>query len=144
MSKNVAYDEFIDGLLSDPERAFSPFAEYDADGDCIEFFAKPGPYYADRIDGLLTVYKSQESGEIVGSHIKGVSHLCRELMGKYPNLRIEVHDRKIRLVHIFRAKLWLLPSENQELAHIYKFLADAADESKTEVDATPCEQAAAV
>jgi hypothetical protein len=138
MSKNVAYEEFIDKLLGEPEREFAPFAEYDADGDCIEFFAAPGPFYAERIDGMLTVYRSRETKEIVGSLIKGASHLCKELLGKYPNLRIEVHDGKIRLVHIFRAKLWLLPRENEEIIHIYKLLADTADASKAEIDATPC------
>jgi hypothetical protein len=138
MSENAAYEEYIDHLLAQPGSTFSPFAEYDADGDCIEFFAKSDPHYAERIDALLTVYRSQETKEIVGSLIKGVSHLCKELFGKYPNLRIEIHDGKIRLVHIFRAKMWLLPSENQELVHIYKILADAADESRIEVEATAC------
>ncbi|MFO0967644.1 MAG: hypothetical protein U0793_18950 [Gemmataceae bacterium] len=140
MSKNAAYDQFIDGLLAEPQ-AFSPFAEYDPEGDCIEFFVKPGPYCAERIDGLLTIYRSQETGEIVGSLIKRVAQLCRELLGKYPNLRIEVQDGKIRLVHIIRAKLWLLPSGDPDIIHIYKVLADAADEAKAEVDATPCEAA---
>ena len=68
MSKNIAFDEYIDGLLAQPERAFSPFADYDADGDCIEFFLKPDPHYGERVDGLLTVYRSQENKEIVGSN----------------------------------------------------------------------------
>lgn len=144
MSKSPTYDEFMDTLLAEPNRTFSPFAEYDADGDCIEFFAKPDPYYAERIDGLLTVYKSQETDEVVGSHIKGVSHLCKELMGKCPGLRVEIQDGKIHLVHILRAKFWLMPREKQEHAYIYKFLADAADQSKTEVDASPCQEAAVV
>ena len=141
MSKNLAYDEFIDQLLAEPNSDFSPFAEYDADGDCIEFFVKPDPYYADRIDGLLTVYRSQETGTIVGSLIKRVSQLCQELLGKYPSFRIEIHEGKIGLVHIFRAKMWLLPMNDPDV-HIYKFLTDAAEEAKAEIDAAACEAVA--
>ena len=51
MSKNISYDEFINKLLAEPKRAFLPFALYDADGDCIEFLAKPNPFYGERVDG---------------------------------------------------------------------------------------------
>jgi hypothetical protein len=80
MPNNVAYRDYVDELLSLPDRPFSPFAEYDADGDCIEFFVKPDPYYAERIDALLTVYRSQKTQEVVGSLIEGVSHVCREIL----------------------------------------------------------------
>ena len=50
---NIAYRDYIDDLLSRPDRPFSPIAEYDADGDRIEFFAKPDLCYAVRIDALL-------------------------------------------------------------------------------------------
>src|SRR6266704_286870 len=40
-----------------------PTAVYDPDGDCIEFLAKPEPFYAERIDDLVTVYYSQERSE---------------------------------------------------------------------------------
>ncbi len=36
-------------------------AVYDPDGDCIEFLARPEPFYAERIDDLITVYYSQET-----------------------------------------------------------------------------------
>ncbi len=137
MPKNLAYDEFINAQLAEADRPFSPFAEYDADGDCIEFFAKPDPYYAERIDGLLTVYRSRESNEIIGSQIKGVSHLWREILVKNSNFTIEVHDGKIRLAYIFRAKLWSLPREKLDLVEIYRFLTDEAERSNAEIDA-PC------
>jgi hypothetical protein len=138
---NVAYRDYIDELLSQPARPFSPFAEYDADGDCIEFFAKPDPYYAKRIDALLTVYRSQKTQEIVGSLIKGVSHVCREILEKHPNFRVEIQDGKIRLVHIFRAKLWSLPRDEKALVEVYQFLTDEAERSMTEVDAAACPSA---
>ena len=53
--------------------AFQPTALYDPDGDCIEFLAAPDPFYAERVDELVTVYYSQNTNEIIGSLIKGIS-----------------------------------------------------------------------
>jgi DUF971 family protein len=134
MSKNTAYDECIEKLLADSEREFSPFAEFDADGDCIEFFMKPDPYYAERIDGLLTVYRSQENKEIIGAQIKRVSALCAEILGKFPGFRVEVHDGKVPLVHIFRVGLWSLRGDRHDIVHIYQFLTEKAEEYGAEVE----------
>jgi hypothetical protein len=60
-------------LLARPAEQVEPTATYDPDGDCIEFLAKPDPFYAERVDDLLTVYYSQETGEVIGSLFKGVS-----------------------------------------------------------------------
>ena len=57
-------------LLAKPAEQFKPTATYDRDGDCIEFLAKPDPFYAERVDDLVTVYYSQETGEVIGSLIK--------------------------------------------------------------------------
>ncbi len=134
MSKNTAYDECIDKLLGERERAFSPFAEYDADGDCIEFFMKPDPYFADRVDGLLTVYRSQETKEIIGAQIKRVAALCADILGKFPGFRVEVHDGKVPLMHIFRVGLWSLRGERDDVVHIYRFLTEKAEEFGAEVE----------
>lgn len=63
-------------LLARPAERFRPTATYDPDGDCIEFLAKPDPFCAERVDDLVTVYFSQETGEIIGSLINGVSRIC--------------------------------------------------------------------
>ncbi len=60
-------------LLAKPAEQFNPTAIYDPDGDCIEFLAKPDPFYAERVDEFVTVYYSQETGEVTGSLLKGVS-----------------------------------------------------------------------
>ena len=61
-----------------PAQEFQPTVTYIRDGDCIEFFARPGSYYAERLDDLVTVYLDRKSGEIVGSVIKGVSTFCKK------------------------------------------------------------------
>src|SRR5882762_7459680 len=93
-------------LLARSAEQFRPTATYDADGDCIEFLARPDPFYAERIDDLVTVYYSQETGAIIGSLIKGVSRFCSEFAKKNPGFKIVVENGPIRLEHIFLARLW--------------------------------------
>ena len=71
-----------DDALGKPAQQFRPTATYDPDGDCIEFLAKPDPFYAERVDDLVTVYYSQETNEVIGSLIKGVSRFCQEILGE--------------------------------------------------------------
>ena len=86
--------EFMEALqaLGVTESPFTPTATYIADGDCIEFFAKPDRYYAERVDDLLTVYLSHETDEIVGSLLKGVSTFCKKILDQFPGFRIEIVD----------------------------------------------------
>src|SRR5713226_4287966 len=88
-------------LLARPAGQFRPTATYDRDGDCIEFLAKPDAFYAERVDDLVTVYYSQETGEVIGSLIKGVSKFCNDFLKKMPGFKIEIYDGRVRLVHLF-------------------------------------------
>ena len=92
-------------LLAKPAAQFRQTAVYEPDGDCIEFLTNPDPFYAERVDELVTVYYSQETGEVIGSLIKGVSRFCKELSEKLPGFRIVVEDGPIRLEHLFLARL---------------------------------------
>lgn len=124
-------------LLARPAEQFEPTATYDPDGDCIEFLAKPDPFYAERVDDLLTVYYSQESGEVIGSLLKGVTRFCKQMLEKMPGFRVEIHDGRIRLVHIFRARLWSSKFHPQDLpALVYRKLIEVADDA--EVDTELC------
>src|SRR5438132_6846450 len=102
-------------LLARPAEQFRPTATYDVDGDCIEFLAKPDPFYAERVDDLVTVYYSQETGEVIGSLLKGVSSFCKQLLERMPGFKIEIYDGRLQLVHIFRARLWSLPSDPKDM-----------------------------
>lgn len=115
-------------LLAQPAAGFKPSAHYDADGDCIEFLSKPDAFYAERVDDLVTVYYSQETDEVIGSLIKGVSAFCREVEGKLPGFRIEIHDGPVHLQHFFQARLWSQdfdPSAMPTL--IYRKLIEVSD-----------------
>jgi hypothetical protein len=125
-------------LLAGHAEQFEPTATYDPDGDCIEFLAKPDPFYGERVDDLLTVYYSQDTGEVIGSLLKGVSHFCREMLEKMPGFTIEVHDGRVQLVHIFRARLWSSKLDPQEMpALVYRKLIEVADEAEVEAELRP-------
>ncbi|MBM4072467.1 MAG: hypothetical protein FJ271_26595 [Planctomycetes bacterium] len=110
-------------------------AVYDPDGDCIEFLAKPEPFFAERIDDLVTVYYSQETREVIGSLIKGASRFCDQLLQRLPGFRIEVIDQNVRLEHIFLAKLWSAEHDPGDLTTItYRKLIKVAEETGVELE----------
>jgi hypothetical protein len=120
--------------LAQDAPAFQPTAVYDADGDCIEFLSRPDPFYAERVDDLVTVYRSQDNGEIIGSLIKGV----HPLLEKHPGLRIEVQDGRVRLVHLIRARLWTSNLDPMDILSVtYRKLIEVAEESNVETELTP-------
>jgi hypothetical protein len=63
---------------------FRPLAHDDPDGDCIEFFLTGENYFAERVDALLTDYRGMESGEIVGSQIKGATKFLQRVLAENP------------------------------------------------------------
>lgn len=125
MAENDAFATYVLGQVEEG-RPFQPQVFYDQDGDCIEFLASNEPFYAERIDSLVTVYYGEETGEIVGSLIKGVKRFIEEITAKVPGFRIEVEDGRIRLEHLFTAKLWYA-EPREELVVTYKKLRDVAE-----------------
>jgi hypothetical protein len=122
-------------LLARPAEHFKPGATYDPDGDCIEFLAKPDAFFAERVDDLVTVYYSQETGEVIGSLIKGVSKFCRDVFEKVPGFKIAIEDGRVRLEHIFLARLWTSHLSPQDLATLtYRKLIEVAEVSNVEAD----------
>jgi hypothetical protein len=125
-------------LLAEPEEPFKPVATYDPDGDCIEFLASPDPFYAERVDDLVTVYYSQVTDQVIGSLIKGVSKFCASVLQTLPGFQIEIGDRRVKLRHIFLARLWssrLAPRDIPTLA--YKKLIAISQDTEVEGDLCP-------
>jgi hypothetical protein len=116
--------------LAEAAPAFEPSAIYDPDGDCIEFLAKPDPFFAERVDDLVTVYYSQESKEIIGSLIKGVHRFLKA----HPGLHIDIQDGRVRLVHLLRAKFWNKDNPQPVESRSYRKLIEVAEESNVEAE----------
>jgi hypothetical protein len=62
-----------------PAKEFRPVLQYIPDGDCLIFYFKPDAAYAERVDELLTVYRSEETEELTGCEIKGVQCILKRL-----------------------------------------------------------------
>jgi hypothetical protein len=108
-----------------------PTVYFDRDGDCIEFLAKSKNFYAERIDDLITVYYEEDSDEIIGSLIKGVSVLIK----KHPNLAIFVEAGPIRLAHLFIAGLLSHePAKDRITILTYKKLIECAEATGAEAE----------
>ncbi len=78
----------------------------------------------------MTVYNSQETGEWIGSLLKGVSKFCAEMAQRMPSFQIEIQDGPVRLVHIFRARLWSRDHDPHGLVTLaYRKLIEVAGET---------------
>jgi hypothetical protein len=114
---------------------FTATAYYGPDGDCIEFLARPDNFYAERVDDLVTVYYSEDTGEVLGSLIKGVTSLRDELLKRLPGFQIEIRHGKVKLVHIFRARLWASEMDHAGMAILtYQKLIEVAGQTDIEVE----------
>lgn len=49
-----------------------PLVTYIPEGDCLEIVLAEDNYYAERINGLVTIYYSEHTDKIVGLLIKGI------------------------------------------------------------------------
>lgn len=135
--KAVTNEQFAEAILA-AARPADPFvrtATYDPDGDCIEFLAKPDSFYGERIDDLVTVYRSNETDEVIGSLVKGVSRFCRRMLEQVPGFKIVVEDGRVRLEHVFLAQIFSSPTELDEMAVVtYRKLIEIAEKSGAEVE----------
>ena len=130
-------EEFVNRVMlsARPAQEFKARADYDPDGDCIEFLAKPDPFYAERVDNLVTVYYSERTGEVIGSLIKGVKGLCDKLRATMPGFLLTIEDGPVRLEHFFLAALWMRGgSPNAIPVLAYKKLAEIAQRAGVETN----------
>ena len=133
----IMENQFADVVLHGQpvEPASYPQVSYDPDGDCIQFLISNESYYAKRIDCLTTIYYGQESNEIVGSLIKGVRKFLHQVLRLTPGFKVDIHDGRIRLEHIFTAKLWSEKTEEgAPEVFIYRILREKAEKARTEVE----------
>ena len=115
------------GNVPDP---FKPYGYYIPEGDCFEFFISDEEFYGKRIDQFVTIYLSMESNKIIGSLIKDIGLLYSEVAKRFPGFGIMIQDGKVRLSHIFIAKI--LPENPNETiipTRVYKQLADIIEEN---------------
>ena len=97
------YEDLVANASPKPEPVQSFYSRH---GDCIEFFSGSGAYYGQRIDGLVTVYVSEETGEPVGILMKGVRGFLSRLSEKMPNTRCDFAGGGFSLEYLLTAYIW--------------------------------------
>jgi|ERR1043165_1749623 hypothetical protein len=107
--------EYLQGKR--PKR-FQSRAHYVAEGDTLIVYFKDDESHAERVDELLTVYRSMRTGEMVGCQIKS----ARLILRKLGNFGVHVKDGNVDLRVLFIAYAFaskkIPPSETlEELRH---------------------------
>lgn len=97
---------------------------YVPEGDCLTFYFKDDEAYAERVDELLTVYRSMKSDELVGCQIKGVRFILKNL----GNFGVQVKDGSIDLRALFIA--YAFATKQWPPAKTFGELREAAEKAK--------------
>lgn len=120
MIAELENDAELKAILAKP---FESSAQYDEEGDCVEFFAENVPFNAVRLDDWVTMYVSERDDRLVGCLIKRVQRLFREVA----NLQeiVLVQDNRMRLDYFFVAAAARL--DNKETIHRYNELKRATE-----------------
>jgi hypothetical protein len=58
---------------------FSSKPVYSADGDFLSVFVRDSSCYAERVDDTLTIYKDDDTDELVGCKLKGIKTLLKKM-----------------------------------------------------------------
>lgn len=70
-------DELMESLERKQKEPSKPGGWYSNVGDCVFCFAEDVPHHAERVDRVLTVYRSDDDDRIVGVQVKHISQLPR-------------------------------------------------------------------
>ena len=87
---------------------------YFQDGDFVTYFYRDDLAYEERIDELLTVYRSIDTQEMVGCKIKGVRRILQEL----GNFGVFIDDGQMLLGMLFMAAAMVNPEKRQDYERV--------------------------
>ncbi|MCI0463715.1 MAG: hypothetical protein L0Z62_42815 [Gemmataceae bacterium] len=113
---------------------FRPFAVYDAQRDCLEFFASNDSFYARSLDDLVTAYYSHETNTPVGLRVKKVKQFFKNVLKQAPGFKAEIHNHRIRVEHLFTAKIWSSDDPQGATVLTYRKLRDVAQKNEVEAE----------
>src|SRR5437763_8978343 len=101
-------------------KEFVPSPFYTPEGDSLMFYIKDEESYRERIDELLTVYRSINTNQIIGCQIKGVRHKLDELR----RFSVKVASEELELSLLFLA--YMARTNDETVRHNYEFLGEQA------------------
>jgi|SRR5579864_6089877 len=95
MEENL--NEYLRGREPD---GFTRRPFYSRDGDTLTYYFESDEAYSQRVDDLLTVYKSKQTDKLVGCKIKGVIRLLERLKNFGFALSPEGESLKLNLLFL--------------------------------------------
>ncbi len=107
--------EYSDAVMAmfEPATQCEAMVTYIPEGDCLECVSSAEDYYAERIDGRLTIYVGRESKEIVGLVIKGWKCLLERLAKQYSSFPAILQGKTAKLEYILVAHVLTLPRKRE-------------------------------
>jgi hypothetical protein len=105
---------------------FDPRPHYFADGDFVTYFASEERACEERVDELLTVYRSMKTGNLVGCKIKGVRRILQTL----GNFGVVVKEKSVVLGVLFMAAALARPERRDDYAKIGSQFGNTPMEAK--------------
>ena len=123
-------------LKQNPPSGFTSSAEYFEIGDFVTYFVAPDMHYGRRVDGLLTVYYSESTDQVIGFKIKSVKAILKN-MGRYgiDAMNVEYDGAGIRLSLLFLSAAEMSDSGLREKYQEMARLAKAATISREKLPA---------
>lgn len=89
--------DFVNDVLDELGEASSFKARpwYNSYGDCVVFHTSPDEGYADRVDSVLTLYRSIEDDTVIGFQLKDVGAIIDEVDCDAVEVRIKTEDEEV-------------------------------------------------
>jgi hypothetical protein len=121
-------------IAGEPVEHFEPYVFNNTDGDCIEFFVSQDNYYGEWIDTYLTVYRSQETDEIVGFVISNVKRILDRLSEQKSAMAFVIDGGKAKLrsllVSLFTNRKPDTDQNWERIVREYRKVAEIAESNK--------------
>lgn len=101
MNQDFTFEQLLQEKVDSVVDRKFPMLHEDEEADCFEVFLTDEPYYGERVDGRVTIYRGQESGELVGILLKGANGWVTRILNEFDQLQCGVVDGGIRLGLLF-------------------------------------------
>jgi hypothetical protein len=116
--------ELMEYLKGRKPRGFHSRPYYSQEGDFLTYFFENQDHYAERLDDILTVYRSMDERRFVGFKLKGVVHLLKTL----GDFKFDVFDRDgILLLSMLLIAGTMMTSEHSALPIYQQFASKTTD-----------------
>lgn len=112
-------EKFIEEQISEEGQEFEPYGFYNEAGDCIEVYLSGDLVVEDRINEIITIYRSQKDNQPIGFQIKGVKDILEEWeaerVGFHAATKKREDKERIELTELTVAAISLSSKDEKEL-----------------------------